>query len=256
MRLALLACTVLLSGCGGAAAGPMDPLLPGGGDPVPSSGCGRAAAPGAQTRTLTVGGRAREYGLRIPTGYDPSTPTPLMFSFHGAGATGPQAVGTTPVIAGVTAIAVGPTSGDLPFVQALLEAVSAELCVDRSRVFMAGYSAGGFLASSLGCQMHDAIRGIAVLEGGGGGCAFPVPIWFVHNQDDATVPISYGMAARDAWLAANGCSGATAPMTILDQCVRYTGCQKAPVAWCSPATGGHRPSYALWASIAEFWSSL
>ena len=246
--------TALLAACG--RGGFALPPGAGGGDPQPSAGCGKAATPGIQTRTLVVAGQSREYGINIPATYDPGQPAPLMFSFHGSGATGPQAVGTTPSIGGVHAVAVGPTSGDLAFVDALLEAVSAELCIDRSRVFMVGYSAGGFLASSLGCQRHDVVRGIAVLAGGGGGCAHPVPIWFGHNQDDPTVPISYGIAARDAWLAANGCAATTAPMTVASYCVRYTQCQQAPVAWCSPATGGHRPPYEMWSSIAEFWSSL
>lgn len=231
----------------------------------PSSGCGVAATPGASDHTIDVGGVQRAYAVRIPDPYDPSVPHPLVFALHGAGANGSQAIGTTLTIAGVAGITVGPTAlgtywsafDDLPLIDALVASLPSELCVDTSHIFAWGYSSGGFMAQDIGCQRADVFRGIGLVEGGGsGGCPKPVAAWITHNQDDMTVPISMAEAARDGWLATNGCTMATQP-TDPSPCVAYEGCSAGhPVVWCSPATGGHNPPSYTAAGLTAFFSGL
>ncbi len=229
----------------------------GGGSPKPSVGCGKPATPGTFTRKKLIGTVEREYVLKIPANYAANVAHPLFFSFHGSGSNGAGAIGGNDTIAGVASIKVAPTNGDVPLVKALVADLSAELCVDETRIFATGYSAGGFLSNNVACQLGDVFRGAAVWEGGGSGsCPKPVAMWFNHNQDDTTVPISMGIAARDGWLKTNGCPGQNAPWHAPDPCVLYTGCAKAPVAWCSPATGGHKPPYDSYDAMIAFFTGL
>lgn len=76
-----------------------------------------------------------------------------------------------------------------------------------------------------------------------------------RNQDDMTLPISYGTNARDAWLLTNGCTSAAVP-TDPSPCVRHEGCSAGhPVVWCNPATGGHGPPGYTGEGLSLFFSS-
>src|SRR5690606_12526669 len=87
---------------------------------------------------------------------------------------------------------------DVVFFDAMLEALTEGLCVDESRVFAAGHSAGGYFTNVLGCQRSDVLRAIAPVAGGGpfghtGGapsCVGPVSAWIAHAEDDETVLFS------------------------------------------------------------------
>jgi hypothetical protein len=55
-----------------------------------ATGCGLVGAPTGVlgSQTITVGSQARTYVLSVPRSYDPNTPLPLVFGWHGHGATG------------------------------------------------------------------------------------------------------------------------------------------------------------------------
>jgi poly(3-hydroxybutyrate) depolymerase len=225
-----------------------------------------AASPGAVERMIEVAGVMRTFTVSIPDPYDPQLPHPVAFGFHGLGGTGggyyiPGGLDPAPIVIGPNAEPAGGawnTSGDLEFVDAILDTVSAELCLDLTRVFASGYSNGGFMADAVACQRAEVFRGVAVMEGGsagGFGCG-QTAMWIMHNQDDMSVPLSYGTTLRDQWLAANGCAQTTQPIAP-DPCVVYDGCTAGnPVVWCSPATGGHNPNYDAAAAVPGWWNSL
>src|SRR5690606_21829191 len=50
-----------------------------------SSGCSGAASPPDGPQTMDVDGTQRSYIVVLPEGYDPETPYPLIFAFHGLG---------------------------------------------------------------------------------------------------------------------------------------------------------------------------
>lgn len=236
---------------------------------VPTSGCGMPATPGTTERHVMVAGIDRTFTVVIPDGYDPLVPHSLILRFHGWGGTGAASVGG---IGGLTVppIIVGPdtnpptgsmvswdTSGDLAFVDAMVDVLTRELCIDATRNFATGYSNGGFMAHAVGCHRSETFRGIAIQESGssGGGCS-PVGVYIQHNTDDATVPISYGTTLRDQWLATNGCT-MTSSAVMPAPCVSYAGCSAGhPLVWCNPPTGGHRPDYAVALGIGPFFESL
>ena len=231
----------------------------------PSSGCGLPATVGQNDRTITVDGVERTYSFRVPADYDANVPTPLVFVFHGAGSNGAGAVGSTLVIDGLASITLGPSSlstfwsatTDLPLVDALLEALPQELCIDLNQRFGWGYSSGGFMVNDVAVNRPGVLKGIGVVAGGIS--AFgpqATPVWITHNQDDATVPISYGTTLRDTWIAANGCSTETVAVSP-SPCVEYQGCSSGkPVVWCNPATGGHSPPSYTGEGLSGFFSSL
>jgi hypothetical protein len=73
------------AGAGGGAAGSSAVLLPGN-EPVKSSGCGKAPALTSGAKTIMVGGRNRDYTIRIPDNYDNNKPYRLIFGMHYIGA--------------------------------------------------------------------------------------------------------------------------------------------------------------------------
>jgi polyhydroxybutyrate depolymerase len=246
---------------------------PGAGDAaaVGTAGCGATgAATGLRDVTTTVAGVERHYLLFVPDGYVASTPTRLIFVFHGLGGDGAlirsyfgfedeadgQALFVYPdglLVEGGT----GWSASDLPFFDAILGEVSAAYCIDPARVFATGHSYGGYMSNLVGCQRGDVVRGIAPVSGGllTNACDDPVAAWIAHGDADTTVSQAQGIAARDRWIGLNDCATASTP-TEPAPCVAYDGCADGyPVTWCSFA-GGHYPlpSYtgqAIWDFFAD-----
>lgn len=239
-------------------------------------GCGAdAGAEGAQDRMIEVAGAERHYIVVIPPGYDPATPHPVVFAWHGLGGSGTLARAYFKIeeAAAGAAIFVYPDglpqanmqgqSGwnladggeDVQFFDAMLADVTATACVDAGRVFSAGHSFGGYMTNSLGCYRGGTIRAIAPVAGGGpfGACTGQVAAWLAHGTLDAVVPFAMGEASRDAWTAANGC-GDQADPTPPAPCTAFAGCDAGfPVHWCAhdePDFSGH--AWPAWAG-AGIW---
>ncbi len=265
------------SACSGDAAGTVVPVGDGGAGPTsdgssaidagvavddaavaPSTGCtGAAPASGLVSKSLTVGGASRRYQLFVPKGLDAKKPARLVFVFHGLGGNGDQIRAYLGLEAQAAADAVmvypdglvrlqgrtGWSEEDLPFFDAMVADVSGAVCVDQKRVFATGHSFGGYMTNLVGCLRGDVVRAIAPVSGGfvaSGACKGPVAAWLAHGDRDGTVPQSEGLAARDRWLASNGCAATSKPVSP-GQCVSYDGCTaNHPVVWCSFA-GDHFP---------------
>ncbi len=219
-------------------------------DAVFSEGCG-GAEPAAivEYGQLTVDSIERDYVARFPGSYRPDFPFPLLVSFHGAGDSGSGFRSFTRFDEATRgrAILVYPdaledeggtrwdttTDGpDFALFDALTESFSREYCVDRSRVFVVGYSNGAALANQLGCTRADELRAMAAVAGGGpwAECAGPLPTLIAHGSRDPVVPIEEGVASRDQWRMKNGCDDESEGFGP-DPCVAYTGCAE-PVVWC------------------------
>jgi poly(3-hydroxybutyrate) depolymerase len=248
---------------------------------IPSTGCGAGGAGGAPASgraTIDVSGTAREYILKLPAGYDPRRPYPLIFAFHGARydaesvasggppGSGPfygieaQASGAAIFVAPqATSSGWSPTSGnDIAYVNAMVARFQSQLCIDRSRIFATGFSAGGIMTIGIGCQEADVFRAIAPMSASlSGTCPNTPPIayWSSHATNDPTINISQGEAARDAFRARNHCQAQTVAGDRAG-CVNYQGCDPGyPVSWCT-FTGVHEPApfagEAIWAFFAQF----
>jgi poly(3-hydroxybutyrate) depolymerase len=214
------------------------------GPAVSSAGCG-AALPAACNNTTTgpckldVGGKTREYFVVLPTSYDNSKPSPVVFAFHGLGGTASSLLPTgSPYGGGYALYGVQPglpnavfvvpqgldtgseagtsygwpnTGGqDINFVKAMLTWLETNLCVDKARYFSTGMSYGGMMSETIACQMPDVFRAIGSQAGslfsGTRNCvAKPIAAWITHGTADTTVQISGDITARDMIIANNGC---------------------------------------------------
>jgi len=223
-----------------------------------SAGCGMAnpiATNQYVQRTITVGGAARTYVVRVPTGYDPQRRYPVVYQQHGCSPAAERENNNVPVHAqaGTNAIIVrGRATGqcwdtsaagvDVAFWDAMLAEVEATWCIDPTKRYLTGYSSGAFMTHRLGCIRADKIRAIATIAGGqaeSASCTGTVAAVLIHDTNDGTVNVSASAAARDSLIARNGCGTATTP-TSHSPCVEYGGCAPGkPVVWCQTSGRNH-----------------
>lgn len=209
----------------------------------------RTAAPGQTTATFTFGGVDRSYVLYLPPGYDGRRRLPLVFDFHGYGSSAAIQLlysGLAPVADRENFIVVAPEGqgsprrftllgatatevDDADFTVALLDQLTAQLCVDATRVYATGMSNGGALSSVLACRAPDRFAAVAAVA------AFiylpacdsaepPVPIVAFMGTADPVVPFAGGRV--------NCCgnptiAGAEATMASF---ARRAGCQPEPTS--------------------------
>ena len=245
-------------------------------------------------RAATAGGSwtNRVYYLDLPTGYDPSRAYPIIFG--GAGCGGALTTngdnGGFPVLPANNkqAIQIGlsyvwPQGGgacfhdgvantpDLPYFDSVLREIEANYCVDRGKVFVGGFSSGGWLAYTLGLARGGIIRGISPAAGGLRPAANrppaakqPIAALLLTGANDTDNPATGPTgsdAARDLILSLNGCTGTDTtdwPTCAGCGCVKYSGCPAAyPVIRCRPAGQGHTDGGgAFKAAIWSVWSTL
>ncbi|MEJ7729562.1 MAG: Ricin and poly(3-hydroxybutyrate) depolymerase fusion [Polyangiaceae bacterium] len=263
---------------GGAGASTGAGATGGGGGAVASPGCGKASPTGVDADgSITVGGEARSFVLSVPDSYDPDTPMPLVFAWHGAGGEGSlarlyfgveEASGGAAIFVYPDGLVVQPQNAsgwdlesdgkDVALFDALLEQLSNDYCIDGARVFATGHSFGGYMSNTLGCARSSVLRAIAPVAGGGpfgGGCdPGSLSAWLAHGTNDPTVDIAQGESSRDHWLDHASCSSSSQPATP-EGCVEYDGCSMERVVWCTHDEGHNWPDLApdgIWGFFASF----
>jgi len=245
---------------------------------VPSPGCSAAEPPASGRFSIDVEGTQREYILKLPESYQPAEPYRLIFAWHGLmysadwvasgdpPATGPyfgieaEAQGSAIFVA-PQALSGGWSNQDgrdVAFLDAMLQVLLAELCIDESRIFSTGFSFGGIMTLTLGCERSETFRAIAPMSGSlRNDCPGnqPVAYWSSHGDVDMTITIAEGEMARDAFVERNGCSSETLEAEPAG-CVSYQGCSEGhPVTWCV-FSGAHEPppfaGVAIWSFFEQF----
>jgi polyhydroxybutyrate depolymerase len=248
----------------GTPAPPGETSTPGAGSP----GCGKPARAGASPgQRVKAHGRDRAYTLVVPEGYAAQAPYPLVFVLHGGGgssaaarsqtdlekASGGRAIFVYPEAHGGTWDLDSPAaqSGDVALFDAILLVAHNTLCVDARRVFLTGFSNGGYMANQLACKRGDRIRGVVTHAAGGpyeshgsydatGHLTCPgkaVASLVVHGNNDNVVAPSEGQKSLDHWSYANRCGGGTSGAWI-PPCVALQGCFQ-PVGSCRIPGLGH-----------------
>jgi len=280
MTVRALAVALSMVACGVEGDGDAAPDETGGNDVTPR--CGVPVTTGLSHVGVVVDGTQRDYELFVPEGYDPSTPTPLVFAWHGRGSDGSQArlyfgiedaaAGEAIVVypnglpvasqGGQTGWDLAPNGIDVAFFDEMRAQVYSAMCIDPDRVFSTGHSFGGFMSSALGCFRPDALRAIGSVAAGPPFAACEpgrVAAIVMHGTLDEVVPFEQGVMARDGLLARNGCATTSAPVDP-EPCVAYDGCDPGyDVRWCEhseEALMGHMwPTFAG-AAIWEFFAGL
>jgi polyhydroxybutyrate depolymerase len=240
----------------------------------PSRGCpGARVGRDLRRGTVTAAGRERTYLVEPPYALAAGAAAPLIFVFHGRGASGTQAyerLGMPAAVAGRAVIAFpdaqpvvdydgriawdlrrdGP---DLAFFDEMLAKLGEEYCIDLGRVFATGHSAGGWMTNRLGFTRTSRLRGIAPVAGAisPGNCgAHPLAAMIIHGWDDVAIRFAEGKAAEHMWSTAAGCRGTTHGVAGWP-CVAHDGCAAAaPVLLCPHDRAHAWPPFAapaIWA---------
>jgi poly(3-hydroxybutyrate) depolymerase len=136
---------------------------------------------------------------------------------------------------------------DQDFIDAMLAWIERARPIDRTHIFMTGFSMGGYFSNETGC-LRPEIRAIAPHSGGThdlGACVTRrKPAIIHHYTDDSLIAYDCGVETRNRWVARNGCS-MSAPDTVMvkgGRCEYYRGCPAdGQVAFCTydlPFEGG------------------
>lgn len=279
----------LMFGCGSPSSTTGDDAAPADqSTPPDSEPCGaRAGARGLSQREAMIDGQRRSYLVYLPQGRAATEALPLIVVYHGYtmsgqimhdvthhveladaegialafpdGQGGPNSTGAPwnvgadvcPSIGGPPPNAPG---NDFAFLDHIKADVSVDQCIDRSHVFVTGFSMGGYFSHHTGC-MRDDIAGVAPHSGGThslDACATAgKPVIMFHGGADPVIPagcddpdalpVAGVVASAEAWANRNGCQLTTTSRGVKGgTCVRYDGCpDKRQVELCTFPGMGH-----------------
>ncbi|WP_437726244.1 alpha/beta hydrolase family esterase [Sorangium sp. So ce861] len=154
---------------------------------------------------------------------------------------------------------------DLAFFDAMIEHAKSNYCVDTKRVFAVGFSQGGFMTNTLGCERSSVFRGLAPVAGWGPNGSQPNcsdataahALIQTQGDTDGTVTPALGQATRDFWRGRNGCEATSMPSaTYGNGCVEYQGCNEGlPLVYCTHP-GGHSVPSGAGGRAWRFFQSL
>jgi polyhydroxybutyrate depolymerase len=176
----------------------------------------------------TPDGRHRTYRVYVPANL-PAHPAPLLIALHGGTGSNtqfernsgfdalaerfgfivvyPNGVGTGVNEASLRTWNAGMCCGpavqkrvdDVGFIRQLIGTIEVGFPIDRTRVFAAGHSNGGFMAYRLACELSDHIAAVGIQSGGFGllkcAPAHPVSLLHIHGTADTNVPIDGGIGS-------------------------------------------------------------
>jgi polyhydroxybutyrate depolymerase len=200
----------------------------------------------------------------VPDGYDPDEPHGLVVVLHGSGGSGQTAYekfklqnqgagqfvflypDALPAESGEPRWDTAMDSDDYAFFDAIVETAEQELCIDRDRICVTGFSLGARFTSMLGCYRGDVIRAIApgapgmnatslplVAETEAGHCRGEVGAWVFWGADD-TDHKEGAELVRDYYSQINDCDPTRTPLASPAGCEAYDNCPAAtPVTWCT-----------------------
>ena len=259
---------------------------------VRSTGCGMLPTQALATYTKfseTITGvdpkwAPRNYFVRLPDTYDPMRAYPTVFVGPGCGGTGDQGIpifnasksdaiviGLDPDPAGEGRQCFNSESypdPEEPYFNATLKEVEAKYCVDKSKLFVEGFSSGSWLANLIGCVDGDVIRGqgnaSGCMQGAHPTCKGPIAYMAAHDTGDPNNSYQCGKDNRDRIVKLNGCSDQTMPYDpgpdivvkppATVSCVQYVGCKPGyPVVWCTTTNLGHNDQVGTGLSTFGFW---
>lgn len=233
---------------------------------------------------------ARPYATRLPGGQEPGRPAPLLVLLHGYGddAAGFAAAIGDPLPGAIVVAPEGTLDArghrfwnasaaccdfdrrgpdDVAYLDAVIADARARHQVDPRRIYVLGFSNGGFMAHRMACAARQPIAALASIAGAPGeaACAPPAPraLLEVHGRADPVVPVAGGTlggglpavgrfpparAGLAAWARAIGCTGEESSRS--DGVLRWR-CPRG-AAELRMVDGGHAPGPAAVAAAAAF----
>ncbi|MEI6765733.1 MAG: T9SS type A sorting domain-containing protein [Bacteroidota bacterium] len=203
-------------------------------------------------KTMMFGGISRSYRVYQSVNYNASVPASLIIALHGLGddmnnfsgiglnyiadtaniiCIFPQAI-VDPLLgssawnsgAGYMGYTLNAGINDIGFINALIDTAIAKYAIDIHRVYLCGFSMGGFMTERMALQSNTRIAAFGSMSGTIGNMLTNlnpgrhVPIIHFHGTSDSTVYYSgnlYGMDAEaliSFWVGNNACD--TTPVTF------------------------------------------
>jgi len=266
--------------------------------PTRSNGCGQALGASVNTQTLDVAGYSRMYRVVAPETYDPERAYPVVFGFHARDGDGEQARERLQLESFASdawifvypdarvqqfaneVVASGWQNGPLPspfdgtedleFMDALLDRLAADYCMDRQRVFAAGEGWGGEFGAVLGCFSRH-LRAFA--QAGANhpyflpvdqdqDCVGDPAVWIFHGKGDEEFPLQSGVQHLEFWRQKNGCGSAGEPLEFDgfasdDECGALMCSGPATrYCWYSASVGHDVPSDYFGEAVMQFFTDL
>jgi polyhydroxybutyrate depolymerase len=252
-----------------------------GGPITPASCSGKMSQPRDGAWTLMVGGTSRTVEVHVPATYDATTPTAFIINFHGYTSNGSQQAAISNMSAKAdsanfvvaypegtgspTGFNAGACCGDaatnmvddIGLTRAIITEADSRLCLDGKRVFVTGFSNGGFMSHRIACELSDLVAAIAPVSGVLGIPAASctpkraVSIMDFHGMSDTTVPYNGDPSSGwpsvpdtiAAWAQRDSCTDTTPTQTYNNgdvTCATYSHCAAgAEVTLCTVSDGGH-----------------
>ena len=259
------------SGSGGVDGGPI----------TPSSCSGKMTQPLDSAWTLMVGGTSRTVEVHVPASYDATKPTAFIINFHGYTSNGMQQAAVSNMSAKAdsasfvvaypegtgspTGFNAGACCGmaaqnmvdDIGLTRAIIAEANSRLCLDGKRVFVTGFSNGGFMSHRIACELSDLVAAIAPVSGVLGIPAASctpkraISVLDFHGMSDMTVPYNGDTqngwpSVPDtiaAWAKRDACTDSTPTQTYNKgdvTCATYSHCAAGTeVTLCTVSDGGH-----------------
>ena len=212
------------------------------------------AQTGTTCQSLVSNGVTRSYLLHVPSNFQKNTGA-LVIVLHGSGSSGlsMEATSDFSTLADQDGFAVAYPDGllnatigqtdwayfsndftdDVGFFRQLIGALQASVAPDPKRIYVAGHSAGAFMAHRLGVEVSDLVAGIGSVEGAIASngnppvvpaAVGPVSVVMLHGDQDQTVLYCGGQfdASQDesfdywAGTTANSCSSLDTTSSLCD----------------------------------------
>jgi polyhydroxybutyrate depolymerase len=205
------------------------------------------------TINLTVDGRARNFIIYLPIGYNNAGKMPMIFSIHGGNGTAAGQIKLAnflPIADRDKVVLVFPSGidknwndgrpttpnqqgiNDVSFFNQMCDYIIANYPVNGARIYATGISNGGFMSSRLGCELSNRIAAIAVdaatIEATtiAPSCnpGRPVPAIYIHGTTDPLVPFVGGQ------MTAGGTAGGTvlSHFQAVDKWISINACSTTP----------------------------
>jgi polyhydroxybutyrate depolymerase len=230
--------------------------------------------------SIVSGGLSRGYVLHVPPSYNGSRPVPLVISLHGAGlwGAGQQEISRWNAVADREGFIVVYPSGlasggprvwrlagpgltrDVTFISDLIDKLSVDYNIDRSRIYANGLSNGGGMSFVLSCTIGDRIAAVGMVSAAHlvpwSWCPDrrPMPMVAFHGTADPSTPYAGGRSWITSkpfphiptwtanWAQRNRCAPDPVDANVASTVSRrtYTGCaDNAPVVLYTIHGGGH-----------------
>lgn len=203
--------------------------------------------------TIKVHGVERTYFVHEPPSYKGKTPVPLLLAFHGMTMKTrqmPKLTGLNQYADKHSFLVVYPEGlneqwmfglgvgdiADVDFSVALLEKLSKDYKIDRTRVYAAGISNGGFFSQFLILNRPDLFAAVAAVAATMEETTYkklkptrPTSVMFMHGDDDSIIPYEGGSMGVSSTLDDRGIHRCVPVQDAAKYWVKADGCNPKPV---------------------------